>query len=75
MGYSTKSIPDYFILDTEFGKYSIDVQQSGNMVRVIKSFHLNTGKYEITRYKEFYDFIHTIARVDENGHIVTQKQN
>lgn len=58
----------------EFGSYSLRFEQSGKMVRIVKSVMISAGNYPLSSYKSFYDFIHKIRETENNTGIVAVKQ-
>ncbi len=68
-GYELSSNPEDFSVENEFGKYSIAFIQIDNQIRVIKSFLLYSGNYELNRYKDFHDFITLVLNKEKIKHI------
>lgn len=61
-------------LSEEFGAYKLSFEQKDNNVRIVKSVLILAGKYPVSRYKEFYDFIHKIREIESTTGIVATKQ-
>lgn len=67
--YELSSNPEDFAIENEFGKYSISFLKIDGQIQVIKTFLLNSGSYELNRYKEFYDFMTLILNKEKIKHI------
>ena len=64
---SIVKIPDAVILDTEFGTYSLTYKMDDNKLFVYKSVQINTGKYPLSQYKEFYSFIMAVKNFENKN--------
>ena len=47
-------------MESDYGKYSISYKQKNNEVYIYKSILISSGRYNLIKYKEFYDFITTV---------------
>jgi len=62
-GVSDKTIskvPENIDIDSKYGKYSVTFEGKGSQLIIYKSVLINTGRYPISEYRNFYDFITSI---------------
>jgi len=74
VGYAVSNSFNNQTINSVFGTYSIEFQHNENAVEVMKSFHLNAGRYSLEQYGDFYNFIKKVSDIDYNNYIVTLKE-
>lgn len=53
-------IPENINLTTEFGSYNVEFILEDNKLIVIKNMTIKSGRYPVSNYEKFYEFISTI---------------
>lgn len=53
-------IPENINLTTEFGSYNVEFILEDNKLIVIKNMNIKSGRYPVSNYEKFYEFISTI---------------
>lgn len=56
-------------VDSSFGSYSIEVENHGDHVKMIRKFILNSGDYSLSEYPEFYNFIQIVRTAESKNFI------
>jgi len=67
-------IPDNIKIESDYGKYTIDYKQNKDIIEIKQSFILFTGRYSLSHYTSFYDFINKIERLNKTSKIVIKEQ-
>lgn len=66
-------IPKDQEIDSDFGKYSLKVEETNHQITIYKSFYLNSGNYSLAQYDDFYNFIKESKKLDHKLLITTTK--
>jgi hypothetical protein len=72
-GYLVGILPLNKVIQSDFGKYTIEIKKANNEIIILKSFLLNAGVYSLTNYPDFYSFIKNIVDSENNTLIVASK--
>lgn len=54
---------------SRFGSYSIEIENYGHEVKIIRKFILNRGSYSLSEYPAFYDFIQKVKYAESKNFI------
>ncbi len=73
LDFQNKKYPENVVIESEFGKYSIDTKQTENGLFHVKTFLLNKGEYPLEKYPEFYGWIKESKDFDEDFKIILTK--
>ena len=60
-------------ISNNYGKYELDVIESGTSIKVVKSMVIYSGFYPIEEYNDFYQFIHEIYESENQVPITLSK--
>jgi hypothetical protein len=65
-GLKVESAPTGKSLKSAFGEYNSTITVNGNKVIYTRRFEVNEGRYKPAQYKEFYDFVMSVSRADND---------
>jgi hypothetical protein len=74
IGYSLNNKLLNQTITSDFGQYKIESNLKERKVKIVKSFILNSGKYPVDKYLDFYRFIKKVVDSENSNVIVTNKQ-
>jgi len=60
-------------ITSHYGHYSIKFEKLNDKVIITKRFVLNRGYYELSQYKEFYEFIDNVNTLEKKSNIIFTK--
>lgn len=63
--FKVDKIPDKVTINSEIGSYTAEVFAEGNTLRYIRTFSVNQGDYDVSRYKEIVDFFSKVVTADK----------
>ncbi len=63
-GYQIEHLPRNVEMDTKYGSYTFQLIPEGNKIVFVRTFAINKGRYPIEEFKEFHEFINSIATKD-----------
>jgi hypothetical protein len=70
--YYAESLPKGTNLKSDFGTYSFNVSSNGKEIIYSRKFEITGGRHKAIRYKEFYDFILSISKTDNQKILLTK---
>ncbi len=73
--FEIESTPPSVALDNKYGKYSMTVVQTGNVLTIERSLLLRTGTYGKSEFDEFRGFIEKIVSYDDGKIVMKNGQN
>ena len=72
--YQVDTLPSAVEIDNEFGKYAMEVVESGeNQLRITRTFVLYEVNLDKSRFKDYRTFLRTIVRSDAQKMILTKR--
>ena len=60
--FTSESIPQSLVVQSDFGTYSVDVELEGQILKVVQSVILKPGRYSVDKAQEFQDFLRKIDK-------------
>lgn len=73
-GYFAEYVPESVFTFNKFGGFSYSMIQENNKLIFIRKFQLNKGNYSSADFKEFYNFINSVARTDHQRVVLAKKE-
>lgn len=74
VGYELKEVPALVLIETEFGKYKIEVsKKSENTITYKRDIELYSGNFDKTKYEDYRKFRRDIKKNDELKVLLTKK--
>ncbi len=71
--YSVESLPEATVLETKFGKYTMDFNvNSENKIIYTRTLRITKGQYPPQEYDNYRDFCRSIARLDKTKILLNQ---
>ncbi|SHF45517.1 DUF3857 domain-containing protein [Dysgonomonas macrotermitis] len=67
---SVSKIPDNITLETKYGNFSLNFDLDGNKILIKKSLLIKSGRYPITEYDKFYDFIQQVRNIQTKKYYI-----
>jgi len=65
--YKVANIPETKIIKSEFGTYSATWEFIGNKLSLTKKLVIESGRYRLSKYTDFYKFITSVSESDKNN--------
>lgn len=70
--YNYTGKPTPFTVDSNYGRYSIEIKEEGGQLLVVKSFELHRGYYPLSNYEDFYAFWKKVISLDKMKILLTK---
>lgn len=64
-------IPEDMEINSDYGNYSLSIEETEKQIKILKSFYLKPGNYPLNEYEKFYDFVRKSKKRDHNLFITT----
>lgn len=74
-GYRISHLPAEWSAGSDYGFYTLEVEDQEDRVLIIKNFHLYKAEVPIENYPDFYDFINPVATTERNIKVLLTKEN
>jgi hypothetical protein len=65
VGYSADQLPEKVVLTAKFGNYVSEISSDVKVIRYIRVFNFNKGRYPVEDFNLFVDFCEKISSYDE----------
>ncbi len=69
-GYNIPNKLENKSIQNEYGEYTLRSQQESDRLTIVKRFLLNTGKYSLEEYPDFYKFIDEVYDIENSPAIL-----
>lgn len=63
-------IPEGIIIINKYGSYLLNFALSDNQLKVNKSFILNTGRYNLDEYPDFFEFLKKVRNIETKNYYI-----
>jgi hypothetical protein len=73
--YRIETIPAGKTINSEFGDYSFSVSAKQDELTYTRSFTIKQGQYRASEYKQFYEFVLSIAKADNLKVMLVRKDH
>jgi len=67
----SKYIPDDQEVKSNYGTYSLKIEETEKQIKINKSFYLKPGNYPLSEYEKLYDFVKESKKLDHKLVITT----
>nr|WP_320153913.1 DUF3857 domain-containing protein [uncultured Draconibacterium sp.] len=74
INYKIQTYTDNKCFKSKYVTYSISTKIEKNFVKVTKSLLINSGKYPLSEYRDFYSFLKQIVEFENKYYIITTKK-
>ena len=61
-------------IKSEYGRYSVSSLDDGHKLKIVKSFLLNKGEYDLSRYEGLFGFIKKVNDIEKSDKIVSNEK-
>lgn len=68
--YTIKAVPEAKTIENKFGTYHIETEKKENTVFVYRHFSINSGRYPVEKYPDFYKFTREVENTERNSIIL-----
>ncbi len=72
-GTQVSDLPKNLQIDSPYGSYSLKVENNTSEVSIIRTFQIYTGKYDLDKYKQFYQFIQEVEQAERKNVILLKE--
>ena len=72
-GYNLNIDNDEYLVSNKYGKYKYIVYEEKGEIIVIKSLLINTGRYPVSDYEDFYNFYTQIIDIENKTNLILNK--
>lgn len=71
-GFSPEFVPNPISIETEFGKFSFDIEVGDEAIIYTRNHNMNEGIFPAEKYMEYVDFMKQIVKAD-NQKVILKK--